>query len=541
MKLLLRLIAIGFIGGLSSLASIVAGQQLTPRLFSTNELIARLDSPRFEERAEATAELVRMGESSLRPLARSFLSASSEQAWRIRQIIRQIAVQGDEATFFKAAALMQALYGSQIADADVLDLQRQWIAAKSDRARSDLIKLGAEITFANDENEAQALDALLFMGTQMEESVEAAAIGPVPTQPAKSAVRDQAELESRVDTILLASVDANRQLALGSVSNSGESASAAVDTSNEALIERAFIQQRGRRMVVVQGNRLVVDGFGGYFYPESANRVKFGAGWKGSDSDFANVVAIKGVNSIELESLTLSLSQLQAISRVPGLQHVKLDRCQLAADAGSGFAALSQVQNLTFANQTLTPEMVEALKEFKELRSLRLESTNYDPAAFWPALLASPGIYLIELKSQTLTNVDLDYLGQFNGLQSLVLMWSKFPMAEYKQFLLDHPTLRAQVVNKAFLGVRGGSTFDEQDTGPCVISEVIVDSAAEKGGVQVLDVVESVNGQKVETFRELVMYISNYGPGEKIKLTVKREGQPLELEITLAERPPNAQ
>jgi S1-C subfamily serine protease len=37
------------------------------------------------------------------------------------------------------------------------------------------------------------------------------------------------------------------------------------------------------------------------------------------------------------------------------------------------------------------------------------------------------------------------------------------------------------------------------------------------------------------------MYVSNFNPGETIKVKVLREGKPLELDITLAERPPNAQ
>jgi S1-C subfamily serine protease len=37
------------------------------------------------------------------------------------------------------------------------------------------------------------------------------------------------------------------------------------------------------------------------------------------------------------------------------------------------------------------------------------------------------------------------------------------------------------------------------------------------------------------------MYVSNFNPGDKIKVKVVRDGKPLELEVTLAERPPNAQ
>jgi hypothetical protein len=116
----------------------VCGQQLTPRLFSPTELISRLDSPRFQERDSATRELVALGETGLRPLVKGYLGASPEQAWRIRQVIRQICVQGDEATFFKAAAVLRLLCGNGLAGQEVDKLREQWMEAKSDRAIEEL-------------------------------------------------------------------------------------------------------------------------------------------------------------------------------------------------------------------------------------------------------------------------------------------------------------------------------------------------------------------------------------------------------------------
>ena len=50
-----------------------------------------------------------------------------------------------------------------------------------------------------------------------------------------------------------------------------------------------------------------------------------------------------------------------------------------------------------------------------------------------------------------------------------------------------------------------------------------------------------INGIPIKSFRELVLQISQFAPGDKVRLSVKRENQPQELEITLAERPTEVQ
>ena len=223
------------------------------------------------------------------------------------------------------------------------------------------------------------------------------------------------------------------------------------------------------------------------------------------------------------------------------LQHVRLDGCELTAESLEGLKSLAGVGNLSLANLTITPDLEEVFSEFTSLQSLRLENLTFQSGTFWKQFRSAQALFYLELKNLTLTGDDLQEIGKLPALQSLLLTWTKFPLAEYREFLAQHPTLRPQVVNKAFLGVRGGLTLVDQDRGPCVISEVIADSAAANAGLQVDDVVQQVNDQQVETFRELVMYVSNFNPGDKIKVKVLRDGKPLELEVTLAERPPNAQ
>lgn len=58
-------------------------------------------------------------------------------------------------------------------------------------------------------------------------------------------------------------------------------------------------------------------------------------------------------------------------------------------------------------------------------------------------------------------------------------------------------------------------------------------SAAAEAGVKTDDVIISVDGQKVETTPELQAMIAQKRPGERVKLTVVREGKEREIEVTL--------
>jgi hypothetical protein len=528
-----------------SLPAVVSAQQLTPRLYSTNELIDRLNSPRFQERAEATKELVALGESGLRPLAKSFLQASPEQAWRIRQIVREVCVRGDEVTFFKAASILRLLFGGQLGGEEVEQLQQAWMDSKSDRAIEELKARGAEVTIVSNPGEDWN-DLLVVMnrgderGDARRDSRGAGRNSEAADSDPQAAQMNPEQLLAAVDSVLVGPLTENRKFALGLTAEEAETA-ATSEADPETAVQREIAGFPQQRVVVVGGNQVLINSRGGYFYPEYANRVSFGPDWEGEIKDFLNLVAVKGINSVELQGIPLTKEHLLAVSRVAALQHVRLDGVELTSETLEGLKSLAGVGNLSLANVTITPDLEVVLSEFTALQSLRLENITFQSGTFWRQFRNAPALFYLDLKSLSLTGDDLQEIGKLPALQSLLLTWTKFPLAEYREFLAQHPTLRPQVVNKAFLGVRGGLTLVDQDRGPCVISEVIADSAAANAGLQIDDVVQQVNDQKVETFRELVMYVSNFNPGDKIKVKVLRDGKPLELEVTLAERPPNAQ
>jgi 2-alkenal reductase len=56
------------------------------------------------------------------------------------------------------------------------------------------------------------------------------------------------------------------------------------------------------------------------------------------------------------------------------------------------------------------------------------------------------------------------------------------------------------------------------------------------------DVITAVDGQPINTFEDLLVYLAlNTKPGQQIALNLVRDGQTLEVPVTLEERPENSQ
>ena len=74
-----------------------------------------------------------------------------------------------------------------------------------------------------------------------------------------------------------------------------------------------------------------------------------------------------------------------------------------------------------------------------------------------------------------------------------------------------------------------------------LVNSVEPGSAAEKGGIEVGDVIVSVNGRPVATSSDLPPMVGMLPPGTRAKVGVVRDGKPRELTVTLGELPSDAQ
>ena len=69
-----------------------------------------------------------------------------------------------------------------------------------------------------------------------------------------------------------------------------------------------------------------------------------------------------------------------------------------------------------------------------------------------------------------------------------------------------------------------------------LVNRVEPDSAAERAGIEVGDVILEVNGRDIEVFSDLPPVVGSVRPGEEVSLTISRWGETQELTVSLDER-----
>ena len=95
-------------------------------------------------------------------------------------------------------------------------------------------------------------------------------------------------------------------------------------------------------------------------------------------------------------------------------------------------------------------------------------------------------------------------------------------------------------VQKGLLGIRGGAldssvaeNYDIIDTEGFYISEVEPDMGADLAGLTKGDIIKKVDDVVIRKFADLSGYLSTKRPGEKVKVTYKRERKTIETFVTL--------
>jgi putative serine protease PepD len=96
-----------------------------------------------------------------------------------------------------------------------------------------------------------------------------------------------------------------------------------------------------------------------------------------------------------------------------------------------------------------------------------------------------------------------------------------------------------KTVTHAWLGVKIDATGTTSPTAPpgAVIGSVSTGGSAEDAGLQAGDVITEIDGQKVDDATDLSSYINTKAPGDKLALTVHRNGQTEQVDVTLKNRP----
>jgi serine protease Do len=101
-------------------------------------------------------------------------------------------------------------------------------------------------------------------------------------------------------------------------------------------------------------------------------------------------------------------------------------------------------------------------------------------------------------------------------------------------------------VSRGYLGVLVGNLdpglakeFGAPDTSGALVQNVESGSPAAKAGVKNGDVVRTLNGKSIKDRGQLTADITNFNPGTVVTLGILRNGKPMNIKVTLGERPTN--
>jgi len=99
-------------------------------------------------------------------------------------------------------------------------------------------------------------------------------------------------------------------------------------------------------------------------------------------------------------------------------------------------------------------------------------------------------------------------------------------------------------VERAWLGVsiqpvddRTARGLDIETRQGALVSDIVDGSPAENSGLQVSDVIIEMNGKRINNHQHLISLVASADVGEKVELTVIRDGKEKQIEVELGKRP----
>ena len=92
-------------------------------------------------------------------------------------------------------------------------------------------------------------------------------------------------------------------------------------------------------------------------------------------------------------------------------------------------------------------------------------------------------------------------------------------------------------VNIVDLGYEEAEAFGLKSTDGALVTRVMENSPAEDAGLKYGDIIVEVNGKRISSNRQLIDYVSARPPGDKVGLKAFRNGDYVDVTITLGERP----
>jgi hypothetical protein len=254
------------------------------------------------------------------------------------------------------------------------------------------------------------------------------------------------------------------------------------------------------------------------------------------------------LQQLSFRNQPITSKDLKNLAQIDSLTKLIFDNCKLDAK-GIEDADWKILNEVELRNQTITSTLMESCVSIPLLRSVTFSKCKLKPGAL-NALSKSKNLRMLQFEEIEIDDKVFEVLADLKQVNYVNLSVCKFETEDYKNLAATRPNLQIAFTAQAFFGVRGpvnmglegriqfdqdGNRVDpnaNQQFGVS-ITDVIAESGAQKAGVKVGDVIQSVNGQSIEKFEDLRLHIAQHRAGDKLEVTVRRGNKPVKLEVVL--------
>ena len=216
---------------------------------------------------------------------------------------------------------------------------------------------------------------------------------------------------------------------------------------------------------------------------DAANQTaEFGPAWTGTANDLQRMAYLYDIHEVTLLGPQVNDAWLVQVARLPELRELTLKKGKITSAGLRHLSGVKSLRNLYVLYIPLDAATIGLLTEMKHLTSVKLYGTgvNLETAKKLTLLLPS-------------TRFDVRPGGGFLGIG----------------------------VQPHVVGV--------------IISNVQPQSAAQKAGISIGDIMLSFGGEKIANFEQLQVAIGKFAPGEEVEVELLRTDKPEKVKIMLGE------
>lgn len=264
-----------------------------------------------------------------------------------------------------------------------------------------------------------------------------------------------------------AAADVLQQLATSASRSAARQAAAALATLGELRQQRAIreLEELGARISI--NNQMLV------FAPVVGLSVEIGPDWQGTAADLQRFRWLTDVQSVSFIGQQITDEWVQHVVHLTGVERVLVKHAQISNEAVRSIAQLKRITTVELMYTPVDDAALEHLKGMKTVREVNLFGTNVTP----------------------------------DGA---------------RQYELAASNVRVTYKMGAFLGVRC-----QEPPLACQVVQVVADSAAANGGIEVLDVIVRYAGQPIANFDDLREQIGKNKVGDSVLIQVVRGAEPV--------------